>query len=77
MRIYFVKHKGANTWQNINLDREIVFSDLTKIYAGLMFFRKKDAKKYLASKSYSEFYEVVGATVDISKKDNRKSKYKK
>ena len=53
-------------------DRELTFSDGDKIYAGLVFFRKKDAEKYLQTFDYKEYYEVIGATVDKSLKDNRK-----
>ena len=73
MRAYTIKHKGKTIWQNMVFDREITFSDNSGIYAGLMFLRKKDAKKYLeAFCEYKEFYEVIGITVDKSIKDNRK-----
>ena len=47
MRIYTIKRKGANVWYNLCLDRELVFSNVEKIHAGLVLFRKKDAEKYL------------------------------
>ena len=53
-------------------DREITFSDNGKVYAGLLFFRKKDAQKYLETFEYKQFYEVIGITIDKSEKDNRK-----
>jgi len=65
MRVYLIRRKGAaNTWYNILTSREITFSDGNKIYTGLLFLRKKDAKAYLKTLLYPELYEVVGATVD-------------
>ena len=72
MRAYTIKHKGKTIWQNMVFDREITFSDNSGIYAGLIFLRKKDAKKYLGTYEYKEFYEVIGLTVDKSIKDNRR-----
>lgn len=54
-------------------DRKFTFADNNKIYSGILFFRKKDAKLYLKTLEYKEFYEVVGATVDKSNFDNRRS----
>lgn len=73
MRVFLIKNKGATIWQNMYFDKEITFSDGNKINAGKLFFRKKDAEAYLKSLEYNEFYEVVGATVDKSIIDNRKS----
>ena len=69
MRIYTIKRKGANVWYNLCLDRELIFSDNDKVHAGLVFFRKKDAMKYLdAEYEHKDYFEVVGATVDSLKK---------
>ena len=73
MRVYLIKHKGATIWQNMFFDREFTFSDNKKINSGILFFRKKDAEAYLKTLEYKEFYEVVGATVDKSNFDNRRS----
>ena len=73
MRVYLVKHTGATIWQNMYFDRELTFSDGNKINAGLLFFRKKDAEAFLKTLEYKQFYEVVGATVDKSNFDNRRS----
>ena len=73
MRVYLIKHKGATIWQNMFFDREFTFSDNNKIHSGILFFRKKDAEAYLKTLEYKEFYEVVGATVDKSNFDNRRS----
>jgi len=64
MRVFIIKHKGANIWQNIYFDKEITFSDGNKIHAGKLFFRRKDAEYYLKSLENNEYLEVVGATVD-------------
>lgn len=72
MRAYIIKHKGANNWYNMSLDRDIEFTDGTTIYAGYVFFRRKDALKYLKTLPYPEHKEVVGVTLDKSEKDNRK-----
>ena len=73
MRVFLIKHKGATIWQNMFFDREFTFSNNNKIYSGILFFRKKDAEAYLETLEYKEFYEVVGATVDKSNFDNRRS----
>lgn len=72
MRIYVIKHKGASNWQNLYLERELTFTDGDKIYAGLMFFRKKDAEKYRKTFEYPEGSEVIGATLDKCMQDNRR-----
>lgn len=73
MRVYLIKHSGATIWQNMFFDREFTFFDNNKIHSGILFFRKKDAEAYLKSLKHKELYEVVGATVDKSDKDNRRS----
>ncbi len=72
MRAYIIKNKGANTWFNLSFERDIQFSDNTTIFAGYVFFRKKDALKYLETLPYPEYKEVIGVTLDKSDKDNRK-----
>jgi len=37
MRVFIIKHKGANTWGNMFFDRELTFSDGNKINTGLLF----------------------------------------
>lgn len=71
MRAFTIKRRGKTIWQNMMFDRELTFSDEDKIYVGLLFYRKKDAKKYLDTFQYKEYYEVIGVTIDKSKKDNR------
>jgi hypothetical protein len=72
MRIFIIKNKGANIWQNFVTEKQLTFNDEVKILVGYVFFRKKDALKYLKTFKYSEFFEVVGCTVDKTKGDNRK-----
>ena len=74
MRSYTLKRKGKTIWQNMMIDREMHFAGGTKVYAGYIFFRKKDATKYLNSFVDKRFYEVIGMTVDNSKEDNRRRK---
>lgn len=73
MRAYALKRRGKSIWQNMILDNTITFSNKDAIYCGLLFLRKKDAKKYLDSLEVGNYYEVIGMTVDKSRYDNRKS----
>jgi hypothetical protein len=72
MKIYTIKNKGANIWQNFVTEKQLTFKDEVKILVGYVFFRKKDAEKYLKTFKYSELFEVIGCTVDQTKGDNRK-----
>ena len=74
MRAYIVKFKGKTIWQNMLIECKFTFNDGDEIYAGTLFFRKKDANKYLETLSNKHFYEVVGVTIDKSKIDNRKKR---
>jgi len=79
MRAYIIKFKGKTIWQNMlkeNMLKEhkFTFDDGEEIYAGTLFFRKTDAKKYLNTFEYKEFWEVIGVTIDKSKIDNRKKR---
>lgn len=73
MRAFIIKHKGKTIWQNMYLTDKITIEDKS-FYIGTIFFRKKDAQKYLSVLKYKEFYEVIGVTIDKSKQDNRKTK---
>ena len=53
---------------------KFTFNDGDEIYAGTLFFSKKDANKCLETLSNKHFYEVVGVTIDKSKIDNRKKR---
>ena len=68
MRIYLIKRKGSTYWWNMVLDRSITFDDKTKIFCDFIFYRKKDAQKYLNTFEYKEYFEVVGATIDKKEK---------
>ena len=74
MRAYTLKRKGKTIWQNMMIDREMHFADGTKIYNGYVFYRKKDATRFLNSFANKRYYEVIGMTVDNSKEDNRRRK---
>jgi len=56
----------------LSIDRELTFSDGDKIYAGMLFFRKKDAKKYLDTFEYKQYFEIIGMNIDEYKTDNGK-----
>lgn len=72
MRVYMIKHKGASRWYNMLIDRKFTFVKTNKIiYVGIVFYRKKDAKAYLETLDHPEYFEIIGATVDKSKYDNR------
>jgi fumarylacetoacetate (FAA) hydrolase family protein len=71
MRAFIIKHKGKTHRGNMLYDSSFEFPDGEKMYVGTLFFRKKDAKKYLETFKYKEFFEVVGVTIDESEKDNR------
>jgi len=74
MRAYIIKFKGKTILRNVLIDYKFTFNDGDEIYVGTLFFRKKDAKKYLETLSNKHFYEVVGVTIDKSKIDNRKKR---
>ena len=60
MKIWLIKHKGADYWGNYVNNLEIELTDGNKIYAQYCFYRKKDAVAYLKARDYPEIYEVVG-----------------
>ena len=64
MRTFIIKRKEAATLKNLFFNTEISFSDNTTIYAGLLFLRKKEEKKYLSTLKCKNFYEVIGVTIN-------------
>jgi hypothetical protein len=65
VKIWIIKHRGADWWGNYRHSREIEITDngeTRTIYADLCFYRKKDAELYLKAKmgEATEFYEVTG-----------------
>ena len=59
MNFWVIKHKGADYWGNYMHDYELTFQDDSKVWAQLVFYRRKDAQKYLKNKDYGEYYEVM------------------
>ncbi len=59
MHFWILKHKGADYWGNYMHSYEITFNDNEKVWADLIFYRRKDAQKYLKSKEYGQYYEVM------------------
>ena len=71
MRAYTIKRTGKTHLGNMVFDLSIEFPDGEKTYVNHLFFRKKTAVKYLDTFKNKEYFEVVGVTLDKSKKDNR------
>jgi len=71
MKAYTIKSSGATITRNILW---VVRHDLKGddwYHTGIIFFKKKDAKKYLETLKYKEFYEIVALNIDKVKQDNR------
>ena len=71
MRAFCIKYKGATIPINIVWE-ETMKIGINAFEIGYLFFRKKDAKKYLNTFKHKELFEVIGLTIDKSNKDNRK-----
>ena len=63
MKIFFIKRKGKLTAGNMSYARLLVFADQSQVYCDLMFYRKKDAKKYLSSFKHSLYFEIYGVEI--------------
>ena len=63
MKVYFLKRKGKNTWGNMPCSKELTYPDTTKVYADLLFYRKKDAQVHLNWMSEKYRFEITSATV--------------
>lgn len=63
MKVWFVKRTGKMTLGNMLFSQELTFSDKTVVYSDHIFYRKKDAKKYLESFKYQQFYEISSITL--------------
>lgn len=74
MKLYIIMHKGASIFQNIDFQNSVNYDDGTKHYITNAFWRKKDAKRYLKTYKYHEFYKIIQLEVPKSKEDNRKTK---
>ena len=75
MRAYIIKRKGKTWLGNMLLNNRIKFSSGDEIFFDNIFYRKKDAKLYLQlyfPAKYRELFEVIGVTIDESKRDNRR-----
>ena len=60
MKIYIIKHKGANTFGNLCAFGSRCRVENEFFYRGHYFFRYKDAKKYLKQGSSTpENYEII------------------
>jgi hypothetical protein len=73
MKIYVIKNKGATIIQNfLGLGYEMTIGEKDSFYTGTFFFRKKDAKKYIGSQTFPEYYEILAVELPRSNKDNRR-----
>lgn len=66
MRGYIIKRKGVLQWYNTRIEKIIRIND-REIYADFIFYKKKDAKMYLETFPYKEYYEIIGVTLDNKK----------
>ena len=67
MRAYTIKRKGVATLGNMLFGQSITYNNGNKIYCDLLFYRKKDAQRYLKTFAFSDLFEVVGLTFDNNK----------
>ena len=72
MKIYIIKHKGANSFGNLcAFYNRQEYGDDT-IFTGTFFHRLKDAKLCLKhSTNYPEFFEIVALELPKTNQDNR------
>ena len=71
MKAYTIKSSGATISRNIRWEVRHDLKEDNWYHTGIIFFRKKDAKKYLEALNYKEFYEIVELNIDNVKQDNR------
>jgi len=77
MKAYTIKSSGATIVRNILWEIRHDFKDDDWFHTGIMFFRKKDAKRYLETLKYKELYQIVALNIDKVKQDNRLTKKQK
>lgn len=70
MKIWIIKRKGANWWANLDFYSEMTIGK-ESFWVNQYFLRKRDALMYLKTRSYQEFFEVVGCSLPENKQDNR------
>jgi hypothetical protein len=71
MKIYIFKHKGANSWRNLDLAYGV---ETVKVWAGLYFFRLKDAKAYQQATGRTHM-EIVACELPETQADARRADY--
>jgi len=77
MKAYTIKSTGATIGRNILWEVKHDLKSDDWYHTGIIFFRKKDAKKYLETLKYKELYEIVALNIDKVKQDNRLTKKQK
>jgi hypothetical protein len=73
MKIYILKHKGANSWRNLDLAYEVESVNV-KFWAGMYFFRLKDAKAYQRA-TVRTHMEIVACELPETQADARRADY--
>jgi|18_taG_2_1085343.scaffolds.fasta_scaffold01680_4 hypothetical protein len=71
MKAYTIKSSGATIASNILWEVRHDLKSDDWFHTGIIFFRKKDAKKYLETLKYKKLYEIVALNIDKVKQDNR------
>jgi len=59
MKAYIIKNRGADWFGNYLDCGTMEFEDGNKVFVGYWFHRLKDAKKYLKTFTYPEFFEIM------------------
>ena len=77
MKAYTIKSSGATIASNILWEVRQDLKEDSWFHTGIIFFRKKDAKKHLETFKYKELYEVVALHIDKVNQDNRLTKKQK
>jgi len=62
MKAYTIKSSGATIASNILWEVRHVKSD-DWFHTGIIFFRKKDAKRYLETLKYKKLYQIVALNI--------------
>jgi hypothetical protein len=74
MKAYTIKSSGATIASNILWEVKHDLKSDDWFHTGIIFFRKKDAKRYLETLKYKELYQIVALYIDKVKQDNRLTK---
>lgn len=73
MKAYTIKSSGATITRNILWEVRQDLKEDAWFHTGVIFFRKKDAQKYLDTLKYKELYQIVALNIDKVNQDNRRT----